>query len=92
MSKVYTNIDQYRVNELSRELRARRQLSGYTLKEYGEAIGVSDRTASDYQSDPDKTTLKVLRRIVKVLHPDPVIILRAIGYSDGEIKRIGGSQ
>lgn len=53
----------------------------------GTALEVSQVTAGKYLRDPDDMTFATIRRLVKVLKPDPVLFLKACGYTSGDIKK-----
>lgn len=53
----------------------------------GLALDVSQVTAGKYLKNPDAMTLATIRKLVKALKPDPILFLRACGYTSCDIKR-----
>ena len=71
------------------ELNAQRARFGYsTQRTLGPAIGVCQATAGNYMRHPDTIPFCVLRAIVKAIKPDPAILLKALGYSTQDIKKL----
>lgn len=64
---------------------------GYkSQKSLGEALGVCQSTVGNYLRNPESIPLKVLREMVKILRPDPIIVLKALGYSTKDIQSMKG--
>lgn len=62
---------------------------GYkTQASLGNALGISQVTAGTYLRDPGNMKLTTLRNLIKTLKPDPMVVLKAFGYSAAEIKKI----
>lgn len=77
-------------NDLLRELDARFAWYGHkSLQEKGKAIGVCPKTVCNMMANPESIKFGTLRSIVKVIKPDPVILLKALGYSSQDIRKIG---
>lgn len=54
----------------------------------GAAIGITGQCVGKYRRDTfGRMQLKTMQSIVKVLKPDPEVILRLLGYSDKEINK-----
>ena len=71
------------------ELNAQRARFGYsTQRTFGPAIGVCQVTAGNYMRHPDTIPFGVLRSIVKAVKPDPGILLKALGYTTQDIKKL----
>lgn len=71
------------------EINAQRARFGYnTCEEFGKAIGVCPKSAWNYLNDPDRIRLGSLRAIVKTIKPNPGIVLKALGYSTQDIKKL----
>jgi len=51
-------------------------------------LGVCQATAGNYLREPETISFGMLREMVKVLRLDPVVILRALGYSTKDIQKI----
>lgn len=60
-------------------------------KALGEALGVCQATAGNYLRNPNAIQLGTLRSMVQVLRLDPVIVLKVLGYSSKDIKKLGNS-
>jgi len=77
------------LKEFIGEINAQCWRYGYkTQAELGNALQISQPTAGKYLRNPDDMTFTTLRRLVKVLKPDPLIVLRALGYSSRDIKKL----
>lgn len=77
------------MKDFLREINAQRARYGYnTCEEFGEAIGVCTKSAWNYLNDPDRIRFDSLRAIVKTIKPNPGIVLRALGYSTQDIKKL----
>ena len=71
------------------EINAQRARFGYnTCEEFGKAIGVCTKSARNYLNDPDRIRFDSLRAIVKTIKPNPGIVLKALGYSTQDIKKL----
>lgn len=53
----------------------------------GGALGVCQSTAGNYLRRPETIPLGTLRAFVKALRLDPVVVLKAVGYSTKDIKK-----
>ena len=82
-------IEREAIDALRGELNAQRWRYGYTsLRSFGDALGIAMDTANTYIKRPDQIRLGTMRKIVKLLKPDPMVILAAIGYTSRDIKKI----
>lgn len=89
MPRIRQNAEQDAIKDLVGEINAQRARFGYnTFQEFGKVLGVCQKSAWNYLKDPDSIRLGTMRKIVKVLKPDPVYVLLAIGYSTKDIKKI----
>lgn len=71
------------------ELNAQRARFGYdTQRSLAPVLGVCQATAGNYIRNPETIPFGVLRKLVKVLKPDPVLLLRAMGYNTQDIKKL----
>lgn len=71
------------------EINAQRARLGFgTQRTFGPAIGVCQVTAGNYMRNPDTIPFGVLRAIVKAIRPDPGILLKALGYTTQDIKKL----
>ena len=89
MPRIRQNAEQDAVKDLVGEINAQRARFGYnTSPEFGKVLGVCPKSAWNYLQDPDSIRLGTMRKIVKVLKPDPIYVLLAIGYSKNDIKKM----
>lgn len=58
----------------------------------GDALGISQVTAGKYLRDPTDMRFATLRKLIRTLRPDPIIVLKALGYSDRDIEKIQGKE
>ena len=71
------------------EINAQRARFGYdTQRSLAPVIGVCQVTAGNYMRNPDTIPFGVLRAIVKAIRPDPGILLKALGYTTQDIKKL----
>ena len=71
------------------EINAQRARNGYkTDVDFGRVIGVCAKTVWNYTNDPGSIRFNVLRAIVKAIRPDPGILLKALGYTTQDIKKL----
>ena len=71
------------------ELNAQRARFGYdTQRSLAPVLGVCQATAGNYIRNPETIPFSVLRAIVKAVKPDPGILLKALGYSTQDIKKL----
>ena len=57
-------------------------------RELAEMVDMDPSWFSRHLSDPDRIGVGLLRRIVRTLHIDPIVILALVGYTDKEIKQL----
>lgn len=89
MPRIRQNAGQYAMKDLVGEINAQRVRFGYnTCEEFGKAIGVCTKSAWNYLNDPDRIRFGSLRAIVKTIKPNPGIVLRALGYTTQDIKKM----
>lgn len=91
MAKFEHVAEQDSIQEFLAEINAQCWRYGYKTQEaLGDAIGVSQVTAGKYLRDPAKIPFTTLRKLVKAVKPDPILLLRAVGYTTGDIKKLRG--
>ena len=91
MPRLRQNAEKDAMRDFVGEVNAQRGRYGYTTqKAFGNALGVCQATAGNYIRDPETISFGMLRDMVKVLRLDPVVILKALGYSNKEIQNIRG--
>ena len=89
-------IRQYADRDALKDLRGEIEAQGYrygykSQRALAEPLGVSQSTVGNWMRNPDGITLGAMREIVKKFKLDPVIVLKAIGYTGADIRKIGRS-
>lgn len=88
MPRIRQNAEKYAMNDFLSEINAQCGRYGYkSQKSLGNALGVCQATAGSYLKNPDRIQLGTLRAMVKLLRLDPVVMLKALGYSDKDIQK-----
>lgn len=88
MPRLRQNADRDTMRDFICEVNAQRARFGLaTQRAFGESVGICQATAGKYLKDPEMIPLGVLRSMVKTIKPDPVILLKALGYTSKEIRR-----
>lgn len=76
------------IKDFQAEVRAQCYRYGYMSQEsLGDVLDVSQVTAGKYLKDPDAMTLRTIRKLVRAIKPDPLILLKAMGYTSCDIKQ-----
>lgn len=89
MPRIRQNAERDAMKDLLGEINAQSARYGYRSQEaLGTALGVCQATAGNYLKRPETIRLSALRAMVKVLRLDPVVMLRALGYSTRDIQNI----
>lgn len=89
MPRIRQKAEQYAEDDFFRELEARKGWYGcQTNLDFGKMIGVCAKTVTNFERDPDSVRLGTFRAITKKLKPNPRIVLKYLGYSDQDIKKI----
>ena len=92
MPRIRQNAEKDALKDLLGEINAQSARYGYRTQEaLGSALGVCQATAGNYLKRPETSRLSALRAMVKVLRLDPVVMLRALGYTTKEIQSISKS-
>lgn len=93
MPRIRQYADRDALKDLRGEIEAQGCRFGYkSQRALAEPLGVSQGTVGNWLKDPDGISVGNLRVIVKKLKIDPVILLKAVGYTTSDIKRIGRNQ
>lgn len=91
MPRLRQNHDRDTLKDFVDEVNAQCGRFGYrSQKALGDALGVCQATAGNYLKKPESIPFGVLRTLVKLLHPDPVLLLKALGYTTQDIQKIKG--
>ena len=88
MAKTQRTVEAEAIDALRGELNAQRWRYGYTtFRSFGDALGIARDTANNYIKRPETIRIDTLRDMVRILKPDPMIILAAVGYTARDIKK-----
>lgn len=88
MAKTQKTVEQEAIDALRGELNAQRWRYGYTsFRSLGDALGIAMDTANNYIKRPETIRLGTLRDMVRLLKPNPAVILSAAGYPEREIRK-----
>lgn len=88
MPRIRQKADDYALKDYMGEIKAQSARLGYDTQEsLGRAVGLSRPTMGKYLKDP-MAYIGTLRKLVQTLKPDPIIVLKVLGYSASDIKEI----
>lgn len=88
MPRIRQYAEKYANEDFLKELSHRKVDCGIrTDKELGEMIGVCPSSMSKRKQRPETFAVGELRGLVRVLKPDPVVVLQFLGYSQKEIRK-----
>ena len=87
MPRLKVKADEYARADFSKELRKNMidQEIG-SVKELADMMGVDGRTMYRRMNDIDQMRVSELAALKAILSPDPVLLLRVLGYTTKEIK------
>lgn len=89
MPRIRQKTDEYAMRDFIAEINAQCGRYGYkSQKSLGNALGVCQATAGNYLKNPECIQFGTLRAMVKLLRLDPMVILKALGYSNQDIKKL----
>ena len=89
MPRIRQKTDEYAMRDFIAEINAQCGRYGYkSQKSLGDALGVCQATAGNYLKNPECIQFGTLRAMVKLLKLDPMVILKALGYSNQDIKKL----
>lgn len=89
MPRINQKADEYARADFQREIRTRQGFYDLmSLRALAEASGIPHTTLWAKLKDPDKLEVADLRKLVKVICPDPLILLALLGYSKQDIRRV----
>lgn len=93
MPRIRQNAEKDAMKDFLGEVNAQCGRYGYkSQRSLGDALGVCQATARKYLITPEIITFGTLRAMVKLLRLDPVIVLKALGYTTKDIKNIAGKE
>ena len=88
MPRIRQNADRDSMNDFLADIRAQSARYGYTTqKSLGNALGLCQGTVGNYLASPGSIRMDVLKVMCKTLKLDPIILLRALGFSTKDIKK-----
>lgn len=89
MSRLRQNADRDTMRDFVSEVNAQRGRFGLTSQRaFGESVGICQSTAGKYLKNPEIMPLGVLRAVVKTLKPNPLVLLKALGYTAKDISTL----
>lgn len=89
MPRLRQNEERDSMKDLLAEINAQCGRYGYrTQQSLADALGVSQPTAGSYLRNPESIQMGKLRAIVKLLRPDPIVVLKALGYSSKDLQKL----
>lgn len=89
MPRISQNAERYAKEDFQREIRSKQGY--YDLMSYralGAAADIPYATLWEKLKEPDKLAVADLRKLVKTICPDPLIVLSLLGYSKQDLKRV----
>ena len=91
MPRLRQNAERDAIRDFQSEVNAQCGRYGYkSQNSLGNALGVCQATAGNYLKNPDCIQFGTLRAMVKLLRLDPMVILKALGYSAKDIQKLKG--
>ena len=88
MSRIYQYADRYIAEDFWKEINRCCPLAGVQSDNsaaLGREIGVDGKTVGNYKKRLATLPLSALQKLVALLHPDPAVILKSVGYTEKEI-------
>lgn len=70
------------------ELKLRRVACGLNQNDIGTVLNLSPSRVSGLLADPDALTIARLRKIIKAILPDPIVVLAFLGYDQKTLNRL----
>jgi hypothetical protein len=70
------------------ELKLRRVACGMDQKDIGGLLNLSPARISGLMADPDSMTVGRLRKVIRTVLPDPIIVLAYLGYDQKTLNRL----
>jgi transcriptional regulator with XRE-family HTH domain len=91
MSRPRVNPEEAAREAFKREVKVQRVYHDMKQSELADEVGVVPSVMSNLLANPDKISAGRLRKIIRTLSIDPVIILAFLGYTTKEIQSISKS-
>ena len=77
----------YAMNDFVAEINAQSARFGYKSQEsLSNVLGCCQATVHNFLRSPETISLSRLRQLVKVLKLDPLVVLKALGYSEKDLR------
>ena len=87
MPRIRQYEESYAMKDFVGEINAQSARYGYkTQASLSRELGCCQGTVSNFLQDPGTIPLSRLRQLVKVLRLDPLVVLKALGYSEKELR------
>ena len=87
MAKTPATLEREALETFMGEVNAQRWRYGYrSYRSLGDALGIAMSTANEYCNNPDGIRLGTLRKMVRLLKLDPMVVLAALGYTSRDIR------
>lgn len=88
MPRIRQKSAQYTKDDFLREIDVRCVWAGIKSNEaLGDALGVTGMTVGNFRREPGARQISLLQSIVKVLKPNPGILLLFLGYTSQDIRK-----
>lgn len=88
MARLRTDPEAAAREAFRKEIRIRRAELDIKQHELADQVGIVPSAMSKLIADPDKLSVERLRKIIKTLGPDPIIVLKLMGYSQKDLKAL----
>lgn len=88
MPKIKKNYPVYASDAFQREVTIRKAVCGIKRdRDIADMLGISPSFYNHLKRNPFRMNMTQLRMLVQVLKPDPVVVLKTLGYSEKEITK-----
>lgn len=88
MPRLRQNADRDTMKDFVADIKAQATRYGCTTQSaMGKALGLCQGSVGNYLREPETIRMGVLRNMCKTFKLDPIILLRALGYSSKDIKK-----
>lgn len=88
MPRIRQYADRDALKDFISEINAQCARLDMSTNDLGAILGITGRTVLNHRNDPDKIQIGMLREMVKTLKLNPDIVLRALGYTTKDIKKL----
>lgn len=88
MSRPRVNSEEVARAAFLREIKVKRAMYDIRQRDIADELGLAPCTMSSLLSRPDDISIGRLRKIIAMLHLDPMIVMAFLGYSPKELKQL----